>query len=106
MVIFAQKCLLWQPYLAGEEVFDSKKRKADVPLGFEGESHQLDKVNYSCPQIMTKSSRANHISCSLPDMVEFFLKLQEDQASNNLGIAVEVKRPSYVTAIQETTVKR
>jgi hypothetical protein len=27
------------PHMAGEEVFGSQKRKADVPLGFEGESH-------------------------------------------------------------------
>jgi hypothetical protein len=28
-----------EPHLAGEEVFSSQKRKDDVPLGFEGESH-------------------------------------------------------------------
>jgi hypothetical protein len=28
-----------EPHLAGEEVFGSQKRKADVPLTFEGESH-------------------------------------------------------------------
>jgi hypothetical protein len=58
------------PYMAGEEVFGSQKRKADVLLGFEGESHRLDKVNFSRPQIATRSSRANHASCTLPDMVE------------------------------------
>jgi hypothetical protein len=58
------------PHMAGEEVFGSQKRKADVPLGFEGESHQPDKVNFSRPRIVTRSSRANHASCSLPDVVE------------------------------------
>jgi hypothetical protein len=59
-----------EPHLAGEEVFGSQKRKADVPLGFESESHRPNKVNFSCPRIATRSSRANHASCSLPNMVE------------------------------------
>ena len=41
------------PHLTGEEVFGSQKRKADVPLGYEGESHWLDKVNFSRPWIAT-----------------------------------------------------
>jgi hypothetical protein len=77
--------------LAGREVFGSQKRKANVPLGFEGESHRPNKVNFSRPRIATKSSRANHASCSLPDVVEeLSLKLQEDQVSNNLGTMVDV----------------
>jgi hypothetical protein len=56
--------------MAGEEVFGSQKQKADVPLSFEGESHRLDKVNFSRPWIATKSSRANHVSFSLPNVVE------------------------------------
>jgi hypothetical protein len=55
-----------EPHLAGEEVFGSQKRKADIPLSFEGESHQPDKVNFSRPRIATRSSRANHTSCNLP----------------------------------------
>jgi hypothetical protein len=31
--------------MASEEVFGSQKRKADVPLGFEGKSYRPDKVN-------------------------------------------------------------
>jgi hypothetical protein len=58
------------PHMAGKEVFGSQKRKANVPLGFEGESYRLDKVNFSRPRIATRSSRANHASCSLPDVVE------------------------------------
>jgi hypothetical protein len=59
-----------EPHLVGEEVFGSQKRKADGPLGFEGESHLPDKVNFSHPQIATRSNRANHASCSLIDVVE------------------------------------
>ena len=58
------------PHLDGEEVFGSQKRKADVPLGYEGESHRPDKVNFSRPRIATRSTRANHASCSLPNVVE------------------------------------
>jgi hypothetical protein len=79
------------PHMAGEEVFGFQKRKADVPLGFEGESHWPDKVNFSRPWIATRSSRANHASCSLSDVVEEVSpELQEDQAPNNLGTMVDV----------------
>jgi hypothetical protein len=44
------------PHMVGEEVFGSQKRKADVPLSFEGESHRPDKVNFSRPRIATRSS--------------------------------------------------
>jgi hypothetical protein len=91
------------PHMAGEEVFGSQKQKADVPLGFESESHQPDKVNFSRPRIATRSSRANHATCSLPDVVEeVSLKLQEDQAPNNLGTMGDVERPGHVTAVHET----
>jgi hypothetical protein len=93
-------------YMAGEEVFGSQKRKADVSLGFEGESHRPDKVNFSRPRIATRSSRANHTSCSLPNVVEELSpELHEDQAPYNLGTTIDVGRPGHVTAIHETTCK-
>jgi hypothetical protein len=92
--------------MAGGEIFGSQKQKADVPLGFEGESHRPDKINFSYPRIATRSSRANHASCSLPDVVEEVSpELQEDQAPNNLGTMGDVGRPSHVTAVHETTCK-
>jgi hypothetical protein len=95
-----------EPHLASEEVFGSQKRKADIPLGFEGKSHRPDKVNFSRPQIATKSMRANHANCSLPDVVEELSpELQEDQAPNNLGTAGDVGRPGHVTALYETACK-
>jgi hypothetical protein len=94
------------PHMAGEEVFGSQKRKTDFPLGFEGESHRPDKVNFSRPRIATRSSRTNHASCSLPDVVEEISpELQEDQAPNNLGTMGDVKRPGHVTAVHETACK-
>jgi hypothetical protein len=95
-----------EPHLAGEEVFGSQKRKANVPPGFEGESHWPDKVNFSRPWIATRSSRANHGSCSLSEVVEELSpELQKDQAPNNLGTIVNVGRPGHVTAIHETACK-
>jgi hypothetical protein len=92
--------------LAGEEVFGSQKQKTDFPLGFEGESHWPDKVNFSCPWIETRSNRVNHASCSLPDVVEELSpELQEDQASNILSTASDIGRSGHVTAIHETACK-
>ena len=91
------------PHMAGEEVFDSQKQKANVPLGFEGESYRPDKVNFSHPRIVTRSSQADHASCSLFDMVEELSpKLQEDQAPNNLGTVGDVRRSCHVTTVYET----
>jgi hypothetical protein len=95
-----------EPYLAGEEVFGSQKRKADVPLGFEGELHRPDKVNFSLPRIVTKSMRANHASCSLPDVVkELSPEQQEDQPPNSLGNVGDIGRAGHVTAVHETACK-
>jgi hypothetical protein len=38
-----------EPHFEGEEVFGSQKRKADIPLGSEHESHRPDRVNFSRP---------------------------------------------------------
>jgi hypothetical protein len=95
-----------EPHLAGEEVFGSQKRKADVPLSFEDKSYRPDKVNFSRPWIATRFSRANHASCSLPNVVEELCsELQEDQVPNNLGTMVNVGKLGHVTAIHETAWK-
>jgi hypothetical protein len=69
----------------------SKKGKADVPLGFKGESHRPDKINFFHSWIVTRFVRANHASCNLANMAEELSpNLQEDHALNNLGTMVEV----------------
>ena len=94
------------PHMAGEEVFGSQKRKADVPLGFEGESHRPDKVNFSRPRMATRSSRAKHASCTLPDVIEELSpELQDDQALKNQGTTSDVVRGGHVTAVHETACK-
>ena len=95
-----------EPHLAGEEVFGSQKQKADILLGFEGKSHRPDKVNFSCPRIATRSTRANHASCSLPDVVEELSpELQDDQAANNQGTTSDVGRASHVFVVHESSCK-
>jgi hypothetical protein len=37
------------PHLEGEEIFGNTKRKLDLPLGDDGDSHRPDKVNFSQP---------------------------------------------------------
>jgi len=41
------------PHLEGKEVFGSSKRKLDLPIDSDGDSHRLEKVNFSQPQVMT-----------------------------------------------------
>ena len=87
-------------------MFGSQKRKANVPFGFEGESHWPDKVNFSRPRIPTRSSRANHASYSLPNVVEELSpELEEDQAPNNQSTTSDVGRVDHVSAVHETTCK-
>ena len=43
------------PHLEGEEVFGSTKRKLDIPIGSEGDSHRPDKVNFSHPRVQLRS---------------------------------------------------
>ena len=54
-----------EPYFEGEEVFGSQKRKVDISLGFEHKSYMPDKVNFSCPRVRTRSTRARGANCKL-----------------------------------------
>jgi hypothetical protein len=47
------------PHLEGEEIFGSTKRKLDLPPGDDGDSHRLDKVNFSQPRVQTRSITAH-----------------------------------------------
>ena len=62
------------PHLEGEEVFGSTKRKLDLPIGSEGDSHRPDKVNFSHPRVHTRSATtrvqlgttAEETDCAMP----------------------------------------
>jgi hypothetical protein len=47
------------PHLEGKEIFGSTKRKLDLRPGDDGDSHRLDKVNFSQPQVQTRSKTAH-----------------------------------------------
>jgi hypothetical protein len=86
--------------MAGKEVFGSQKRKVDVRLGFEGESHRPDKVNFSRPQIATRLCRANHASCSLSIVVEEVSpELHKEQALNELGTTGDIGRLGHISVV-------
>jgi len=53
----AEKLCIRTPHLEGEEVFLSLKRKADLPLGSEYDSHRPDKISVSRPHVETRSSK-------------------------------------------------
>ena len=44
------------PHLEGGETFGSTKRKLDVPIGDAGDSHRLDKINFSQPRVRMRST--------------------------------------------------
>ena len=39
-----------------EEVLGFMKKKLDLPIGSKGDSHRLDKVNFSHPRVQTSSA--------------------------------------------------
>jgi hypothetical protein len=49
----------WIPHLEGEEIFDSTKRKLDLPPGDDGNFHRPNKVNFSQPRVQTRSITAH-----------------------------------------------
>ena len=87
----------WEPRFEGEEVFGSQKCKADIPLGSEYESHRPDRVNFSFPQIRTKSTTVAGASCSLSDISEEpSTNLQEHPIPNVNS------RTTHMIAVHET----
>jgi hypothetical protein len=46
------------PHLEGKEIFGSTKQKLDLRPGDDGDSHRLDKVNFSQPRVQTRSKTA------------------------------------------------
>jgi hypothetical protein len=89
-----------EPPFEGEEVFGSQKRKADIPLGSEHESHRPDRVNFSRPRVRTRSTVATGASCSLSGIPEEpSTDLQEHPIPNVNS------RTTHVTAIHETACK-
>ena len=97
------------PHLEGEGVFGSMKRKFDVPIGSEGDSHRPDKVNFSHPRVQSKSTnvppiRGEHSNSPMPH-VKHVLETDCDPSEWHIArISVKSKRKCH--AIQaETEIK-
>jgi hypothetical protein len=89
-----------EPHFEGEEVFGSEKRKADIPLGSEHESHKPDRVNFSCPRVRTRSTAAAGASCSLSNIPEELSTDLQEHPIPNVN-----SRTTHVTAIHKTACK-
>jgi hypothetical protein len=58
------------PRMAGEEVFGSTKRKENLPLRAEEESHRPDKVNFSHPRGPRRAVRARPVQIRNPSFLK------------------------------------
>jgi hypothetical protein len=96
-----------EPHFEEQEVFGSQKRKVDMPLGCEYDSHRPDKVNFSHFRIETRSWRATTSAQNLNSILED-VPVSEDvdvpNAMSDEGIVGQTSTHSstHVSAIQET----
>ncbi len=96
--------------LEGSEIFGSTKRKLNMPIGSQFDSHRPDKVNYSIPRLNTRSTR-QRIEESLkeievPDIVHTTWVLETDCDPHEWHIARIPKKSARVCqALQATTGK-
>jgi hypothetical protein len=90
----------WKPQFEDEEVFGSQKRKADIPLGSEHESHRPDHVNFFRPLVRTRSTAAAGASCNLSDIPEESSTDLQEHPIPNVN-----SRTTHVTAIHKTAYK-
>ena len=82
--------------LEGAESFGSTKRKLDMPPGSSQDSHRYDKVNYSIPQMSTRSTRAR-IQESLSDPgtgVQHTTSVLETNCNESMWHIARLKRGS------------
>lgn len=81
------------PEFTGEEVFGSKKRGLNTPIGSEFDTHRPDKVSFSHPRVQTRSAKAQ---CT-----QEFVDLGQAQAERDdtVAVAEEVDAPAPCKAI-------
>ena len=96
-----------EPHLKGEEVFGSQKRKADMPLGCEHDSHRPDKVNFSRPRVRTRSVVAGTSTAATAPSNEDISFLADTDVMETVPAGEHPDRPHnrhplHVTGIQET----
>ena len=96
-----------EPHLEGEEVFGSQKRKADMPLGYEQDSHRPNKVNFSRPCVHTRSAVASTSTPArgaIEDNISFPTGMDdmETMPSEEHQDRPRNHHPMHVTGTQET----
>jgi hypothetical protein len=91
------------PHLEGEEVFLSLKRKADVPLGSEFDSHRPDKISISRPRVQTRSSRTSTVIIDSPTSLQASpTDSLVPEVPRQMTAATPTGKAHHVTAVQET----
>ena len=58
----------WDPYHEGAEVFGFQKRKPDISIGVDDETHRPDTINFSRPHPLKRVTKAR--AATLPTIVE------------------------------------
>ena len=96
-----------EPHLEREEVFGSQKRKADMPLGCEQDSHRPDKVNFSRPRVRTRSAVAGTSTAATApsdDDISFRadVDVMETVPSGEHLERPQNRHPLHVTGIEES----
>ena len=86
------------PHHEGTEVFGSQKRKLDIPIGANDESHRPDTINFSWPHPLKKVTRAR--VATLPTIVEEVESCIE-QIQPLPPVGTNIRR---ITTVQESTV--
>lgn len=100
----ADECCTRTPHLEGEEVFISLKRKANLPVGSEFDSHQPDKISISHSRIQTRSTcRSSKTVISPPvELLHSSVEFEGEQ----VPLQVEEPKPKvlnhHIIVVQET----
>jgi len=71
------------PHLQGDKIFGSMKRNLDIPIGDVGDSHRLDKINFSQRHERIKSTTTSLVSLEGPS------EQPEANTSQHVTIAFE-----------------
>ena len=93
--------------MTSEEVFGSQRRKGDMALGCEYDSHRLDKVNFSLPQVQTRSRGTRIGTHGLHQILEEILRPLNDDVLNgepngdNVG-QTSTANYTHVSSVEET----
>ena len=99
-------------YLEGEEIFGSTKQKLDLPPSDDGDFHRPDKVNYSQPQVQTRSitthtefTRASVVGVDKDELSHVTTTLEYDCDMSQWYISRISHRSNYKCHTQQAATK-